>query len=103
MTVFWIAWIFIMVAITYFRLRLELVARYRHRLLVYIFAAGCDDIEHDRCPLWRYDVLDSVSFGKMLYQFWRPLESFYPDTRFTEKGESSAGYDLAELNKMVGK
>lgn len=33
---------------------------------------------------WRMDAALNVNNLKMLFMFWRPLPSFYPDTRFIE-------------------
>lgn len=54
------------------------VYNYRLRLLDTINQAGPLDWH------WRLKVYDSVSYSQMLCQFWRPLDSFYPDKAFID-------------------
>lgn len=47
-------------------------------------AARCDietDVMHADW-MWRYKAIDRVSFEAMVWNFWRPLDSFYPDDAF---------------------
>lgn len=34
---------------------------------------------------WRNEIYDSVSYDKMMIQFWRRLDSFYPDKSFLKE------------------
>lgn len=36
---------------------------------------------------WRYEVFSSISYQEMVWKFWRPLNSFYPDKSFLENAE----------------
>jgi len=31
---------------------------------------------------WRWQELDKISYDTMLFNFWKPLDSFYPDKSF---------------------
>lgn len=33
---------------------------------------------------WRRDVFRSVSYNEMVFKFWKPLNSFYPDLSFID-------------------
>jgi len=33
---------------------------------------------------WRWQELDKISYATMLFNFWKPLDSFYPDKSFIE-------------------
>jgi hypothetical protein len=63
--------------------RNERVYLYRRRLIDRIYKLSQADIasgkDHD---YWRWDVYETVSYDAMLYQFWRPLDSFYRDKTF---------------------
>lgn len=63
--------------------RTHKVAAYRQELLDKVSAAADRDIRiHHRDWAWRFEALQAVSFEKMLFQFWKPLESFYPSKEF---------------------
>jgi hypothetical protein len=56
--------------------RNEAVLRYRMYLVDCVFA--------HRDYQWRRDVYDRVSYNEMMFKFWKPLDSFYPDKSFIE-------------------
>lgn len=65
------------------------VFNYRVKILERISAESKIDIEANRDYQWRYDVFKSVSFGSMVYKFWKPLDSFYADKSFIKQGDKS--------------
>ncbi len=40
---------------------------------------------------WRYEAFDAIAYDQMVFQFWRPLRSFYPDMFFTELAAANPG------------
>ena len=62
--------------------RNEMVSRYRGRLIQDIHNSCAVDINLRRDWQWRYEAYDKVSYNSMVLQFWRPLDSFYPDQSF---------------------
>jgi hypothetical protein len=66
--------------------RNERVFRFRGELLAAIHQAIEQDFAHGLYFnwQWRYTAFDAVSYDDMVRQFWRPMESFYPDRRFIE-------------------
>lgn len=63
------------------------VFNYRQEILEEVSAAASLDIKDGRDWTWRYLKYTSVHYDDMLYQFWRPLDSFYGDMSFTRPGE----------------
>lgn len=47
------------------------------------------DIDHHRPWRWRYEQFGSVTYDKMLLQFWKPLnvKAFYKDDSFLKEKE----------------
>ena len=81
----WYIIILFYLAILFYGLRrVDGIYKYRMGLLDQISRASKRDIDLSRKWKWRYDYLDSVSFGKMLKMFWKPLDSFYKDKSFIE-------------------
>lgn len=66
--------------------RNQCVYRFRGNLLRRISIAAQRDIACGDCE-WsrRYDAFDAVSYNKMVWQFWKRLTAFYPDTSFAER------------------
>lgn len=60
------------------------VMEYRAHLLAIIGEASDRDIWAGRDWRWRLDIFKSVTYASMLYKFWKPLPSFYPDKSFLE-------------------
>ena len=59
--------------------RNNLVCEYRKDLVNRAYQAGLLDIAAGGDGLWRYARFERVTYEQMLYQFWRPFSSFYPD------------------------
>ena len=57
--------------------RNQIVLQYRLKLIDKIYSFS--DWE------WRLEVFHSVSYNKMVGQFWRRCDSFYPDKSFINK------------------
>lgn len=58
------------------------VYRYRSTLIDQISEAAKSDNLLLRDWMWRYDYFATVSYDKMVTQFWKPLDSFFPDKAF---------------------
>lgn len=63
-------------------MRLGFVNTYRQELIDSIHA--CARTEADGQWEWRYRVYRSVSFDRMMMQFYKPLSWFYPDDGFSK-------------------
>ena len=61
---------------------------YRSFLLDQVSNCAEKDIAEGRFDdwRWRYDEREAVSYKYMLRQFWRPLDSFYPNKEFITPG-----------------
>ena len=59
--------------------RLNQMSRHHDKMLHAVSNACEHDIKKRRSWGWRYNLLNEVSFNKRLFQFWRPLHSFYDD------------------------
>lgn len=71
-----------------FRRRNAHVLAFRMRLLAEIVrATRLDDLEGREDWQWRLDAFHAVPYEHMMWQVWRPVESFYPDRRFTRPRE----------------
>lgn len=57
--------------------RLSKVARYRNDVLKRVSLAARQDIYQMRDWAWRFKEMEQVGFGEMVFQFWKPLKSFY--------------------------
>lgn len=68
--------------IVYMYIRVERVYRFRRKLIDIVFSF------YDY--RWRQSVLDSVTFDKMMFQFWRPLrvEEWWSDCSFLKPDDS---------------
>ena len=62
--------------------RNNLVFEYRSNVLKQITEMCDEDICNQRPWRWRLDMLETVSYDEMLYKFWRPFSSFFPDEMF---------------------
>lgn len=69
-------------------IRNQMVLNYRLDLLRQVSRAAKADINSHAYDnwRWRYDAINTVSYDSMVYQFWRPLKSFYKDRSFLELG-----------------
>ncbi len=68
--------------ILYLAYRNYLVYKYRTQLIDQLCGAGNEDIKFGRDPSWREKEFNKVSYCGMVYEFWKPLDSFYPDKSF---------------------
>lgn len=99
---FWIVWLVFSALVTVlWRLRIKAVYKYHRKMIHAIGVASMDDIIHERDFQWRFDAHDQVDFDSMVFQFWRRLDSFYPDKSFMEC-TITTDYDLSELKKLMG-
>lgn len=64
------------------------ICTYRTELLERVYRAAQDDIAHGRDFSWRYEAYGEVTYGAMLHQYRRPLDSFYTDLSFATVGET---------------
>jgi hypothetical protein len=65
--------------------RNERVYRYRRQLIDQIHTLNAADVQAGKdYDGWRYRVFESVGYAEMMWQVWRPLDSFYPDRRFLQ-------------------
>lgn len=63
----------------------ERVHAFRRGYIDRVYAAGRADMARGIAdPSWRWEEFDRVPYARMVWQFWRPLASFYPDKRFLE-------------------
>ncbi len=68
--------------LVYFMYRNYLVYKYRGGLIDQMFEAGYKDIECGKDYSWRIKEYNKVSYYKMVFEFRKPLDSFYPDKSF---------------------
>lgn len=72
----------------YFRLKARAEEVYRYRLDLYdrMKAASLHDLraKKETFCLWRLEKFLEVSDEEMVFKFWKPLDSFYPDKSFAE-------------------
>ena len=89
-SIIFIIWLALIVACYYFGM-------YRNRQVYHFrmdylkrtsMAARIDINEHLRPWMWRYEKLDEPEYVSMVLQFWKPLESFYPDKSFLDPNSS---------------
>lgn len=64
--------------------RTKRVFRFKTSLLNIVDLHAGYDIRSGKEWIWRFDMLDTVSFQTMVWKFWKPLkaENFYKDTAF---------------------
>lgn len=73
--------------LVYIGIRNTSVYNYRIRLNEKVSDRARADIRQNRDWRWRYEMLNEVSYDEMMFKFWRPLDSFYPDKSFIEEGK----------------
>lgn len=68
----------------YYGIRIEQVYKYRSMLISTISEAGRRDIERGdwRNLIKRWNLYDSVSYHRMMREFWKPVDSFYDWNEF---------------------
>lgn len=82
----------------YLMIRNSQVSNFRRTLLKKVSDAAHDDLHKERDPFWRYDTLDSVSYNRMMFQFWKPLRVnwFYKDDLFIRRDAVKSSPDMME-------
>lgn len=60
------------------------VFKYRITILDRVSVAAKSDLKKDRDYTWRYDAFIVVNYEKMVFKFWKPLDSFYKDFSFLD-------------------
>lgn len=55
------------------------VYKYRLRIINMVHDEAIKAIENGTYTIGGYDILDTVSYDEMVYKFWRPLNSFFPE------------------------
>lgn len=63
-------------------IRNEMVYKYRIALIHKIAEMGDKDIGAGRDPGWRWEYFHRVDYDTMVYEFWKPLDSFYKNKAF---------------------
>ncbi len=69
-------------------IRNQLVYNYRVRLLDQIHDEARKDIQAGRDWEWRHQIFEQVTYNQMVFKFWKPLSSFYPDKSFINPKEN---------------
>lgn len=81
-TVYWIVLAILAILAIYFLLRNHKVYKYRMDLLGRISAKAKEDIDNQRYDFqWRFDELNKISYEKMLYTIWVPVNKFYDENK----------------------
>lgn len=77
-------WFLILVGIfnLFLMYRNRQVFDYRMELLDKVSKMADKDIAAGREFRWRYEYLGTVEYNTMVMQFWKPLDSFYPNKSF---------------------
>lgn len=66
----------------YLFIRNHEVYKYRMQLLKKISAKSHEDIKnHNYDFQWRFDELKKISYERMLFAFWIPINKFYDETK----------------------
>ena len=70
-------------------------------LLKRVSEKAMEDIKNGRDWEWRYKYMESVTYEKMLYQFWKPLKLkyWYPDKSFVLSQNESKKKSLRKKAK----
>lgn len=66
-------------------IRNDRVLIYRQHLIGQIGEAISADLRDGQLDYeWRWEAFHVVTYHSMVYRFWKPLDSFYPDLDFCE-------------------
>ncbi len=63
--------------------RIELAFRERIRMITWV---NSDDVSYEENMKRRAEYLDGVSYAEMIFQFWKPIKSFYPHLHKKSEG-----------------
>jgi hypothetical protein len=58
------------------------VYKERTKILEIIHDLSNDNIKQGKGWRWRYKLYESVLYEEMLFKFWKPINSFFPDEMF---------------------
>lgn len=74
---------------------------YRQKILNFIYHKNMEEIHAGKDDIfWRNIAYDEVSYGDMLYKFWKPFDSFFPQKLIDEmrkQPEYCRKQDITEL------
>ena len=75
--------------------RARFVFRFRNKLNNRVHDCSMDDIDNNKNPLWRCDVLGQVGYNTMLWRFWKRLKvkSWWDNPSFLELGAADPYQD----------
>ena len=67
------------------------VYKFRMKLLGQISEANLKEIDSHQYDLWslRFEILELVPYGKMVREFWRPMESFWTPDQYERMTHSA--------------
>lgn len=82
MLIFQIVCLIVLAVYSLVMVRNALVLRYRTNLLDKVSTLA--QSEAYGAWEWRFDVFESVPYYEMVFKFWKPLDSFYPDKSFIQ-------------------
>ena len=76
--------ILISVVVICIQIRNDRVYKFRMKLLGQISEANLKEIDSHQYDLWslRFEILELVPYGKMVREFWRPMESFWTSDQY---------------------
>lgn len=79
-----VTWIIVGIIIMLFLFRNVKVKNYRLSLLHHIDVISKKEIQDGNLDNWeeRYKIYSQISYEKMLYSFWKPLNKFYDQKNF---------------------
>lgn len=89
MTYLLIVPLFIILISFFFLSRNQAVFKFRRKIIETVSSCAKNDCELGNDWKWRFDTLQTVSYDKMLFTFWKRLkvENFYEDDSFIINNE----------------
>ncbi len=73
--------VIILLLIVVIWIRNDLVHNERHRIITLIYELSLNDLEKTKSDKglnnWRFELFHTISSAKMVFQFWKPVKSFY--------------------------
>lgn len=81
---FWFLLSVVMIVNLILLFRNSRVYKYRTRLLREVGEVSKSEARSLQPWQWRFQALEAVSYREMVFKFWRPLDSFYPDKSFLD-------------------
>lgn len=80
--------LFLMIFCIYMLFRNIAVFNYRRKLLDQVSELAHIDVHQGKNWKWRLNYFESVSYDEMMFKFYKPLGSFYPDKSFIESNKN---------------